>query len=498
MNLLEPIRRQALQRPGSDALVSAGRVMSYRGMMAAVQSMAAALQAQGVGPRDRVGVEMRSGASYVIVTLALAHLGAVSVALITGSQGAGVNAQLAQACALAFLVHDGEEGEAPGYPGVKALPLHSLQHPPGLPAAVQARVGPQDPFRIAMSSGSTGLPKPIVFSHGASLLKNQLLRALFPTTPGDRLMIRMGIGQSFGMNYCLRALACGATAILASGGDASHANELLRTHRATQLVTTPALAIHLLADARREGSPHAEPAPDLRFMAVGGAAMSRALVHGVKRHICPDLYVNYGSSETGLIAVADPALQEAEPACAGRLVPWAEVEAVDAAGAPLPVGQKGTLRVRTPLMALGYAGRPEAMQGAFRDGWFHSTDVGSVSEDGRVYLAGRADDVLNLLGNKVDPERLEAVLNDNESILESVAVALDGPQGRPMLVAAVVATGELDIAALKQHCGNKLGRRYMPELVVRLASLPRSESGKIRRNLIRRQLQAQVAPQVAH
>ena len=500
MNILEPIRRQAEQQPDRIALISAQRELSYRDLMTTVRQMAAALHAAGVRRHDPVGIEVHGAAAHVVLTLAVAHLGAISVALVGGERGPANNPALAAQCGLAFVVHDRDAAQAPAYPGLKAsLALRDLQSRADAPSLEQAQVEPGDTFRIAFSSGTTGAPKGIIFSHGASMLKTHLMRVLFPTDLAERAMIRMGIGQSFGMNYCLRALTCGAACFLSASGDAAQANAMIRKHRITQLVTTPAMALGLLADARRAGSPHADPAPHLALMAVGGAAMSQRLVSELKRHICPGLYINYGSSETGMVALAGPALQEADPACAGQVVPWVEAQAVDAAGAPLACGQTGPLRFRSPLLATGYVGpaqEQEHEQGApaavFRDGWFYSSDLGRVEADGRVYLAGRADNVLNIGGKKIDPERIEAVLHQQPAVVECAVVALKDAQGRSLLAAAVVTSGKPAVTDLKEKCGAALGRSHIPKLILPMKELPRNESGKVIREAVRARLQARL------
>ena len=116
----------------------------------------------------------------------------------------------------------------------------------------------------------------------------------------------------------------------------------------------------------------------------------------------------------------------------------------------------------------------------FRDGWFHSSDRGSVSVDGRVYLKGRAGDVLNLAGAKMDSARVEALVAQDPAVLECVAVVVDKVRAVPVLAAVVVATGEVDFEA------EQLGRGWVPVAVVRVDELPRNEGGKLQRERILR------------
>jgi acyl-coenzyme A synthetase/AMP-(fatty) acid ligase len=500
MNIIEPILRQALAHPDREALITGSGVLSYRALLRAVQQAAGRLHAAGVRRHDRIGLEVSGSAAHVVMTLAVAWLGATSAALVTGGRRASQNGPIAQASGLGFVVHEGPAQEAPEYPGLKAvLALADLLNGPDATKVPWVRVAPQELFRIGLSSGTTGAPKPIAFSHGSSILKSQLLRAVFPASAGERIMIRLGVGLPFGLNYWLRALSGGGTALMFPGGSPAQANEAIRKYRVTQLVTSPALAMELLKDAQEPGSPHAEPAPGLEVLNVGGAAMSRRLCEGLKRHICPGLHINYGCAEIGLIALADPELQQADPACAGRLVPWVEAQAVDGEGAPLPAGRSGLLRFRSPGMAAGYANaQPAGTDNAFRDGWFYSGDTGFVSEAGLVHLGARGGDVLNIAGNKVDPARIEALIQQDPAIEECAVLALTDEMGQPLLVAVVVAPQEVDVKALKQRCRTELGRRHVPQVVVHLDKLPRNDAGKVMRAEVRKLVRAQLQPPTVH
>ena len=391
MNVIEPFLRQALAHPERQALITAHDELSYRTLSRAVRQAAARLHAAGVRRHDRVGLEVGSSVVHVVLTLAVAWLGAVSVVLATGSRRAAANGRIARACGLGFAVHDGPAEQAPDYPGLKAaLAVADLMQGPASARVPWVRVAPDELFRIGPSSGTARASKPVAYSHRGFLLKCQLLHSMFPCGTGERVMTRLGVGLPFGQNFWLRALLAGDTVLLFPGGSAAQANAAIRKYGVTQLVTTPRYAMDLLGDAREPGSPHAEPAPHLALMVTGGGAAPRRLRESLKRHLCPGLHVTYGAAEIGLIALADPQLQEADPGCAGQLMPWVEAQAVNDAGTPLAAGRTGRLRFRSPGMATGYVQEHADGGEALRDGWFYASDTGSVSREGRVYLAAPA------------------------------------------------------------------------------------------------------------
>jgi acyl-coenzyme A synthetase/AMP-(fatty) acid ligase len=231
----------------------------------------------------------------------------------------------------------------------------------------------------------------------------------------------------------------------------------------------------------------------VRLVKIAGSAASPALRAQIAQYICPNIQVIYGSSEGAHIAEANAQTFAAQPAAAGRLYPWVEMEAVDAHGQALPAGQAGMLRLRTPVLVSGYVDDPQATARAFRDGWYYPGDTGQVDAAGYLTLTGRVDELINVGGNKIDPGIIEAVLDAQPGVQESVVVAVPGEQGVPVLIGMVVTSGPFDEEALKKACLDKLGAKYVPRRIRRAEGLPRNAGGKIMRREITERV-AQLAP----
>ena len=291
--------------------------------------------------------------------------------------------------------------------------------------------------------------------------------------------------MGFATFYWLRTLCSGACLVLQAEGTPQEALRLLREIGVTQMVTTAARAAAIANVASAPGSPHAAPPVTLRFINVGGGRVSAPLRRALRRHVCDRLYINYGSTETGQLALLDTLTQDQHPDATGRLLSWVEAQAVDERGEPLPAGATGPLRFRSPCISLRYADPPQSEDAnAFRNGWFYSNDVGHVTPDGLVYLAGRKNDIINLSGVKLDPERIEAAIMEDEAITECVVVDVPGTLGQPMLAAVVVGGEASDDDALRRRC-RALDPNAVPKIVLRAHGLPRNESGKILRAKVR-------------
>ena len=216
---------------------------------------------------------------------------------------------------------------------------------------------------------------------------------------------------------------------------------------------------------------------------LGGGAVSPALRDALSRRLSPRLGVLYGASEYGGVAIADERTLAEHPDSVGRVLPWLQVEAIDAQGRPVPPGDVGEIRIRGLAGFPGYHDDPEATAASLRDGWFHPGDLGRVTPDGLVFIDGRIDDVLNVGGIKVLPARIEAVLEAHPDVAESAAFAASGPDGTKVLMAAVVCRGPFDEAALLAHCRTQLGTTA-PQRLMRLQALPRNDAGKLVRRTL--------------
>jgi acyl-coenzyme A synthetase/AMP-(fatty) acid ligase len=494
MNVLAPIARRALLQPEAPALVAGERSVSYGRLMRDVATVAARLSEEGVRRRQVVAIAVDDLLPHVLLTLAVARVGAISIPFWPMRPEVAV--ALARTCDVRLLVHNQPADSPTHWPAPsQQLSLRELlvvRPRATLPMVVSE---PGELFRIAFSSGTTGSPKAVKLTHDALVVRTQLLQLFAPSAPTDRTMITLAPPLQFAVGHWLCTLATGG-AVVSAPASPQDTMEAIRTQAVSFLLTSPGTAVELLQQAQSQAR-YRQPAPALKTLCIGGARIAPPLQELLRGHLCRNLVINYGMAEAGgLVAQADDALLRSHPASAGRLQPWVELQAVDDAGAPLPPGSQGRLRIRSPYLADGYLGTdPEATQ-AFRDGWFHSRDIGMVTPDGLVYLRGRAD-VLNVAGNKISPEHIEAVIAQDPAVLECVALTLTDAMYTQRLVAVVVAPQGLDDVALRARCTRELGPPLTPAAVVVVDSLPHNAGGKILRQevpaLLERQLLASTA-----
>jgi acyl-coenzyme A synthetase/AMP-(fatty) acid ligase len=486
MNIVEPFVRQALARPQLEAIKTGKRTLTYGELLAAVQAFVVRFTEAGVVPGDRVAV-LAGPVSQVSATLALAWVGAVSVEIGTDpSKRAGEVVRLG----VNFVFHgsgatalSASDMAHPGFKGVCALP-RTIQSAAAVPPV--AAVLPAQPWRIASSSGTTGLTKGIVYSHEGSLVNLNLLRTVYPVGEGDRVLIAMASNMAFAVHNWLRCLTVGACAHLSLELKPDDVLARIHAEGIHHALVGPGTAWGIAELASAPGSAFGAPPAALRALSVGGARVSLQVQALLRKHVCPEVFVHYGATETHLVAILDTRTHARFPRSSGRLLPWVEAQAVDEEGRPVDAGTVGRLRIRSPFIALGYVGETEeADRHAFRDGWFYTSDVGSVSRDGIVRVRGRSNDVMNVGGQKVDPSVLEEAIQEDEAITDCAVVDLEDAMGRAVVAALIVSSAEsIDTEALIQRCA-KIGANMVPRIVLRAAKLPRNEAGKVLRDRVR-------------
>jgi acyl-CoA synthetase (AMP-forming)/AMP-acid ligase II len=333
------------------------------------------------------------------------------------------------------------------------------------------------PCRIILTSGTTGHPKGVAFSH--DMLIERIARHSWTfgssVAPCSRIFVDPGLGTAIGFLFWLYTLAKGGTAVV-RGPDAVETMQAFTLYQVQAMVASPAALAEFVG--YYESAPSLTAALDV-VLSVGGM-LSRPLSERVRARICANLVACYGSTEANIVATAPAHAIAGTPGAVGHVTPGVTVGIVDGSGRPLPAGEEGLVRIGGRFTVAGYRGDPDESQNAFRDGWFYPGDIGRLSADGLLVLTGRDKAVLNLGGDKVSPERIEQALAACAGVQQAAAFTVPNASGVGELVAAVVMPA-FDAQALRRHCERALPVSFVPNRFVSVADIPRNDMGKIDR-----------------
>lgn len=487
MNITEAIWRHGCAWPDRVAVIYDGRPISYGALRNLGELVSARLAGAGVQSGDCVAVALKSPLAHLVTALAVARIGAVTTAMHAGQADEAKTALLARHATRWLVLDKRDAWMGAPLPQPVLLEVKDMFAPPHggemlKPVPVASDVDGA-PWLIALSSGTTGTPKSVPLTHSRSLLDSALRR---PTVSDHAAVVFVFTGLSIfmGIGNVLHTLLTGATLVLSSSANPGQFFEVVKRDRPTRVVTSTGTAMALVSHATLHLPQSLAQCASVQVIAVAGSAVSPALREGIAQRICPQIEINYGSTEAGALAQADMSILASHPRWAGRLHFWVQGEAVDEHDQPLAPGRAGILRFKAPTLAGGYLHDDEANAKVFRSGWYYPGDTGSVDQAGYLRLAGRVDDLLNLGGRKVDPVAIEQVLNSHPAIMESAVVAKPHESaGMNLLVAVVVLRpgAEVAVSELRRWSQQRLGPHKAPDRVVITQDLPKNEGGKLMR-----------------
>lgn len=478
MNIADLVCQRALQQPTAPAFIDGERTVSYAHLERAIRATAAGLAERGVGEGSVVAMQCNSAITHLIVALGVAKLRAMSMP-VPEVQEPDDGQALMRRFGAGFVV---SESPLRGFGGFTHIAADARLLATAVPAG-GSLAGPDAgdlPWRLNWSSGTTGLPKAIVYTHARSIAHAVAQPALMPFGVHTRLYLGIGIKISFAINHSLRLLLAGGT-LVCHARKVQDTFELCERHGVTHIITSSAIASSLVEKLESD-TPRL---PEVQLY-LGGGALSQRQRRVLEKRFTPQIGVIYGATEAGMVAVADPPLLARYPGTAGQVLPWIQMEAVDDADAPLPPGAMGRLRYRGLGVIGHYTDDPRATAQFFQNGWFYPGDIGHVTLDGLVYVQGRSAEVINVGGVKLAPAVIEDALLEHPAVADAAAFALSDDDGRLWLAAVVVVRDSFDRAALDRHCKARLGPNA-PAVLVPVPAIPRDGLGKIaRRELSRR------------
>lgn len=472
VSFVDLIFHHALLAPAKPAIILPDRVVTYDMMAQGILCAEDRIRSLGLNPGVLVCVSIDSPIRTLIVSAALFRLG--HPVIITGKPDDCFVLRLP----VGAYLHDSGTPLIPGQR--QAVVDESWFIGDRRKVIASPPRGFSDDGKIccvALSSGTTGRPKPISLTIRAfqQWVENDF--TLLGFRAWERLLLLVGLTTNWGFTLAAHALFAGRTLVFAN-----NARESL--HMITLYNVEAAVATTLqLRDIVREQMREALPCPSLRMIATGGGLFSPSLIAEAQSTLCNVIVTLYGSSEAGGTAIASADKVGSIAGVAGFVAPWAEVEIVDDAGNELPIGSEGIIRIRATCQGAPYP--PGVDNPNFRGGWFYPDDLGRFTPDGLLVVTGRKSEVVNVGGLKLAPDVIEDVLRNHPAISDAAAIGSVGEGGIEEVSIAIIAKTPVSDSHLIDWCGE---RGIPVARIFTVDVLPKTTSGKIQRDLLKRQL----------
>jgi acyl-CoA synthetase (AMP-forming)/AMP-acid ligase II len=218
----------------------------------------------------------------------------------------------------------------------------------------------------------------------------------------------------------------------------------------------------------------------LECFEVLGTHLPAALAREVRLKLTPNLRLGYGATEADRVATADAAVCLDDPSAVGYPIPWVEVEIVDTADRPLPVGREGILRLRSPQTITGYFRDEAATRRNFRDGWFYPGDIAEIDARGLLRVTGRIEETILRDGVATSPQPIEEAIRAVPGVRDVAVFPLADAGGASELGVALVVAPEADAAGVRAAVAQRLAG-HGPARLFTIDRLPRNQNGKVNR-----------------
>lgn len=512
INPAAAVHRNARYQPESVVIRYAGGDLTYAELDGRAGLLAAALADGGLAEGDRVAYAGLNSPSFLIAMLAAFRLGAVFVPVNFRLAGTELRSVLARSGATAVVCEEGHrsaieaaaEGTAlkrfllvdddPEVPAADDTPGWERWSGLASPVRQAARIVPRhfdDPAVLMFTSGTTGLPKGVILTHGNIWWNSVNVDTLLDTRRGDVTHVAAPMFHVGALNsFVTRTLVRGGTVVVRRAFDPQGFLDDVVTFQVNSTFAVPTMFGALLR------IPHLfdTDLSSLRTIVVAGAPVPPSLIQQYAEH---DVWLQqaWGLTETAPFATHLPAERTLEKlGSAGIPMPYTEVRVVDpASGQPTEPDVRGEVVVRGPNVTPGYWENPEATAAAFDDdGWFHSGDIGYLDKDGYLFIVDRLKAMIITGGENVYPAEVESALADMPGLADIAIVGASDEKWGETVVAMVSLTNDASITLedVRAYAATKLARYKLPTRLKIVELVPRNPSGKLDKLTIRRLLES--------
>jgi acyl-CoA synthetase (AMP-forming)/AMP-acid ligase II len=470
------VRGAAGRSPDHPAIVdaSSGAVVSYATLAGQIDRVAAGLARDGFAPGDVLALRAPNTPAWAAVALGAMAAGGAVTGISPLATEAEAAAQLASAPSA-----EGGAATLVTEPGSLTGP-HGVVAPPGI---VPSSPEPGQLALLPFSSGTTGLPKPVMLSHANLTAAARQLGTGLALTPRDRFLALAPLAHVMGFVVSLCApLAAGATVVMLPRFELAALLDAIQRYRVTVIAVPPPV----LAALARDQAVSRYDLSAVEALVSGGAPVSPELQAEVAGRF-PGAMIGqgYGLTETSAV-IPVPDRAGMLPGSVGRLAPGTELRLLDPdTGRDAPRGEPGELCVRGPQVMAGYLGRPEAtaqMLGA--GGWLRTGDLGRVDPGGHLFIVDRLKELIKVNAIQVAPAELEAVLAGHPQVADAAVVPRPDERTGEAPVAFVVARGPLEPGQLIAWVAARVAPHKRIRAVRLVCEIPRTPSGKILRRLL--------------
>jgi len=497
------INAHAAHQPERIALDDGEEQLTWGETAALVHRIAAQLQAEGLQKGQAVSILGTTSIRYALAYLGAIAAGGCAAPLTTSATPQQLAAMMTDSGAGHLFIDHAKRAELAdsgvALPALKHVMMDATGDSDGAPflfdwmadegaTPLDIDTGPDDPYNIIYSSGTTGTPKGIVHSRQMRWYQMAVGEESGLGQPGQVTLLSTPMYSNTTLGIFVATMAYGGTAVVMRKFDCARWLELAQHHRASHTILVPVQYQRLMDFPQFDEY-------DLSSMALKyctSAPFSAELKAEVVRRMPGALIEIYSMTEGGVVCLLRADTNPDKLHTVG--IPWggSEVFTIDEQLNRLPAGEIGELVGRSTTMMSGYQNQPKKTEEASwyddkGERWQRMGDIGRVDEEGFVTLLGRSKDMIISGGFNIYPRDLEDALLKQPEVVDAAVIGIPSKEwGETPLGFVVAAGGEtLDLPAVCARANAELGKTQRISALQQLDELPRSHIGKILKTALR-------------
>jgi len=500
LTIHENLRHHAAVRPDKIAVVCEDTVFTFQQLYESSSRIAQGLKNSGINQHDKVGIYLRNHWSYIPIYYAVSMLGAVSVPInyMLRNEQLGSLLELTECKFLFTEMSQHDEVVVLPPERFETLSICYVDEGPGTAAGLLGKwltsdhaceqfdvhISIHDPMMILFSSGTTGLPKGIILSHLNRILYFFELGMEYGLRYNEVNLCATPLYHNAAIFFAFNNLYFGSTTVVQRKFDSVQTFREIEKHRVTNAFFVPTQLHQLIQNEETTKF----DLSSLRVIVSGAAPLTTTTKEAIfKCFPSVELHELYGLTETGLITNLRPADQLRKTCCAGQAFLNMEFKVVDPEGNEVPVGEVGEVVTRGATLFDGYYRNEEATWKSWKNGWFHTGDLGRIDDERFLYIVARLKDMILSGGVNIYPKDIEEVICTLPEVKDVAVIGIpDTKWGEAVHAIVVCREGtNLEQQQVLSCCKKTLASFQVPRSVEFRAKLPRNPSGKLLKRVLR-------------
>lgn len=335
---------------------------------------------------------------------------------------------------------------------------------------------------IIFTSGSTGKPKGVMISHKNLIANTSSIVDYLKLKEDDRMLVVLPFYYCYGLSLFHTHLRAGGSIVLNNSFIfLGSIIKDLQDYKCTGFAGVPS---HFQILLRKSDSFKTTIFPDLRYVTQAGGKLAPIFIDEF-REAHPEIkfIVMYGQTEaTARLSWLPPELYESKKGSMGRGIPGVELRVVNESGEKINPGETGEVIARGDNIMMGYFADDEGTRSTLRNGWLYTGDLGTVDEEGYIFLTARSKEIIKVGGKRISPKEIEAVILQIPEVVDCTIEGVeDQVQGEALKAVIVLRKGSLDMIStdyIKHHCSEHLALFKIPQIYEIKDDLTISSTGK--------------------